>query len=42
MKTNYDSLKENNESHANYLIAADALVKTFPDKDAGLYGRAMK
>ena len=41
MKTNYDSLKEHNESLANYLIAADALVKTFPEKAAVLYGRAM-
>ena len=35
------SLKEHNESLANYLIAADALVKTFPEKAAVLYGRAM-
>lgn len=41
MKTNYDSLKEHNESLANYFIAADALVKTFPEKAAVLYGRAM-
>jgi len=41
LKTNYDSLKEHNESLANYLIAADALVKTFPEKAAVLYGRAM-
>lgn len=41
MKTNYDSLKEHNESLANYLIAADAPVKTFPEKAAVLYGRAM-
>lgn len=41
MKTNYDSLKEHNESLANYLIAADALVKIFPEKAAVLYGRAM-
>lgn len=41
MKTNYDSLKEHNESLSNYLIAADALVKTFPEKAAVLYGRAM-
>lgn len=41
MNTNYDSLKEHNASLANYLIAADALVKTFPEKAAVLYGRAM-
>lgn len=41
MKTNYDSLKEHNESLAGYLIAADSLVKTFPEKAAVLYGRAM-
>ena len=32
MKTNYDSLKEHNESLANYLIAADALVRPSPKK----------
>ena len=36
MKTNYDSLKEHNESLSNYLLAADALVKTFPEKAAVL------
>ena len=41
MKPDYDSLKEHNESLANYLIAADALVKTLPEKAAVLYGRAM-
>lgn len=42
MKTNYDSLKEHNESLARHLIAADASVKTFPEKAAVLYGKAMQ
>ena len=40
MKTNYDSLKEHNQL-LTISIAADALVKTFPEKAAVLYGRAM-
>lgn len=41
MKTNYDSLIEHNERLAKQCIAADALVKTFPEKAASLYGKAV-
>lgn len=41
MKTNYDSLKEHNETLARYCISADALVKTYPEKAALLYGKAL-
>lgn len=41
MKTNYDSLKEHNETLARYCISADALVKTFPEKAALLYKKAL-
>lgn len=41
MKTNYDSLKERSEVLANFCIQADEMVKTFPEKAASLYGRAL-
>ncbi len=41
MKTNYDSLKEHNETLSRLCISADALVKTFPEKAAVLYGKAV-
>ncbi len=42
MKTNYDSLTEHNATLAKQCIAADAFVKTFPEKAASLYGKAVK
>ncbi len=41
MKTNYDSLMEINPTLAKQCITADALVKTFPEKAASLYGKAV-
>lgn len=42
MKTNYDCLIERNEPLARRLIAADALVKTYPGLAAVAYGKAME
>ena len=42
MKTNYDSLMEINPTLAKQCIAADSLVKTFPQKAASAYGKAVK
>ncbi|MDO5477951.1 MAG: hypothetical protein Q4G23_02175 [Clostridia bacterium] len=41
MKTNYDNLTEHNATLAKQCIAADAFVKTFPEKAASLYGKAV-
>lgn len=41
MKTNYDSLSEHNKTLAKLCIAADSYVKTYPEKAAVLYGKAM-
>ena len=42
MRTNYDSLMEINQTLAKQCIDADAMVKTFPQKAASLYGKAVK
>ena len=41
MKTNYDSLMEINSALAKQCIMADSLVKTFPQKAASAYGKAV-
>ena len=41
MKTNYDSLMEINATLAKQCIIADSLVKTFPQKAASAYGKAV-
>ena len=41
MKTNYDSLMEINATLAKQCITADSFVKTFPQKAASLYGKAV-